>query len=247
MPKKKDVFTAIQDLKGEEFTRDEIADRMGAGTTGEKAIVFSLIAALIREDLVDVLEADRYKQPVRLREKRDSEMAPIPKDPIPEKPSDAKVIMCTRCGENPAVMNSKTGRPVNGLCGFCRQRKLEENKGIQETETLGGLKTCTKCRVPKPIEGFFSGRNVCKACYRIQQSAAKRKIYKAKKDPISTPEASVPLPISDEVEILNLPLPGGISKEFMNGLRTAGDKAFRPWWYQATFYICEGLRKDGYL
>jgi len=195
MPKKKDVFTAIQDLKGEEFTRDEISDRMGAGTTGEKAVVFSLIASLIRDDLVTVLEADRYKQPVRLREKKD-----------------------------------KGG---------------EDKEPIDEAEVK--MKTCSKCQVPKPLEDFYSDRGVCKVCFRLHQAA---RIIEAKKATISPPEddrSTLPNPHSDEVEILNLPLPGGISKEFMTGLKTAGEKAFRPWWYQATFYICEGLRKDGYL
>ena len=185
MPKKKDVFTAIQNLKGEEFTRDEISDRMGAGTTGEKAVVFSLIAALIRDDLVTVLEADRYKQPVRLREK------------------------------------------------------------IDEAEVK--MKTCSKCQVPKPLEDFYSDRGVCKVCFRLHQAA---RIIEAKKATISPPEddrSTLPNPHSVEVEILNLPLPCGISKEFMNGLKTAGDKAFRPWWYQAAFYICEGLKKDGWM
>ena len=196
MPKKQEVLTAIWDLKGEEFTRDEISDRMGAGTTGEKAVVFSLIASLIRDDLVEVLEADRYRQPVRLREKR-------------------------------------------------RDKDVEDKEPIDEAEVK--MKTCSKCQVPKPLGDFYHDRGVCKVCFRLHQAA---RIIEAKKATISPPEddrPTLPNPHSDEVKILNLPLPGGISKEFMTGLKTAGDKAFRPWWYQAAFYICEGLKKDGWM
>ncbi|MFH1350403.1 MAG: hypothetical protein ABII26_05645, partial [Pseudomonadota bacterium] len=194
---------AIRDLKGEEFTRDEISDRMGAGTTGEKAVVFSLIASLIRDDLVEVLEADRYRQPIRLIEK----------------------------GE----------------------KRVEAEKQADEDEVK--TRTCVKCLVPKPIQDFYTGRNVCKACYQPKKNASLSKRIEAKKT-IDPPPKEIretfkiipgPNALSEDVDTITIPVPGGLTQQIISGLKDSGDNSFRPWWYQAAYYICEGLRKDGYL
>jgi len=35
-----------------------------------------------------------------------------------------EVVMCSRCGENPAVLNKKTGMPTHGLCRECFGGKI---------------------------------------------------------------------------------------------------------------------------
>jgi len=204
MPKKPDVLKAIQDLKKEEFTRDEIADRMGAGTTGEKATVFSLIASLIHDDLLEVLETDKFRQPVRLKEK----------------------------GE----------------------KRVEAEKQADEDEVK--TRTCVKCLVSKPNQDFYTGRNVCKVCYQLKKNASISKRIEAKKTTIDPPPKEIretfkiipgPNSLSEDVDTLTVPVPGGLTQQIISGLKDSGDNSFRPWWYQAAFYICEGLRKDGYL
>jgi hypothetical protein len=39
-----------------------------------------------------------------------------------ERPQNRAVVMCRNCGERPAMLNGRTGKPVNGRCGHCHSR-----------------------------------------------------------------------------------------------------------------------------
>lgn len=38
------------------------------------------------------------------------------------------IVMCKDCETRPAAINRKTGKPTNGLCGYCRSKKARERK-----------------------------------------------------------------------------------------------------------------------
>lgn len=51
--------------------------------------------------------------------------------------TNEEIILCKECKTRPAILRKKTGKPLNGLCGYCRSKKAAKTMRKRRKERNG--------------------------------------------------------------------------------------------------------------